>query len=239
MEIPLFPLHTVLCPGIVLPLHIFEDRYRAMTRRCLDTRRAVRGRAHPRRPGDRHGQDGDAGRRRGLRRDPPGRPLPGRPIRPARRGDRALRDRIGGRPDRAVPARRGHPARRRGRRRAPCRAPGRGRDPPLRPLPRPHARPRRRDDRGARHPRRDRVAARRRHRPGARPTRDGGPRGRGEHARSRRRTCTSPTTRRSSPTCCPASSRSSCRAARRCSRPRPPWSAWKGWSPCSSASSCS
>ena len=37
MEIPLFPLHMVLCPGIVLPLHIFEDRYRAMTRRCLDT----------------------------------------------------------------------------------------------------------------------------------------------------------------------------------------------------------
>src|ERR671910_2942648 len=37
MEIPLFPLPQVLCPGIVLPLHIFEDRYRAMTRRCLDT----------------------------------------------------------------------------------------------------------------------------------------------------------------------------------------------------------
>ncbi len=37
MEIPLFPLHTVLCPGIVLPLHVFEDRYRAMTRRCLDS----------------------------------------------------------------------------------------------------------------------------------------------------------------------------------------------------------
>ena len=37
MEIPLFPLHTVLCPGIVLPLHIFEDRYRALTRHCLDT----------------------------------------------------------------------------------------------------------------------------------------------------------------------------------------------------------
>lgn len=36
MEIPLFPLHTVLCPGIVLPLHIFEDRYRALTRHCLD-----------------------------------------------------------------------------------------------------------------------------------------------------------------------------------------------------------
>src|SRR3954451_1775715 len=37
MEIPLFPLHPVLCPGIVLPLHIFEDRYRALTRHCLDT----------------------------------------------------------------------------------------------------------------------------------------------------------------------------------------------------------
>ena len=37
MDIPLFPLHTVLCPGIVVPLHIFEERYRAMTQRCLDT----------------------------------------------------------------------------------------------------------------------------------------------------------------------------------------------------------
>jgi Lon protease-like protein len=37
MDIPLFPLHTVLCPGIVLPLHIFEERYRSMTRHCLET----------------------------------------------------------------------------------------------------------------------------------------------------------------------------------------------------------
>lgn len=37
MQIPLFPLHTVVCPGIVLPLHIFEERYRAMTRHCLET----------------------------------------------------------------------------------------------------------------------------------------------------------------------------------------------------------
>jgi Lon protease-like protein len=37
MELPLFPLHTVLCPGIALPLHIFEDRYRALTQHCLDT----------------------------------------------------------------------------------------------------------------------------------------------------------------------------------------------------------
>jgi ATP-dependent Lon protease len=37
MELPLFPLNTVLCPGIALPLHIFEERYRAMVRHCLET----------------------------------------------------------------------------------------------------------------------------------------------------------------------------------------------------------
>jgi len=37
MEIPLFPLHTVLAPGIALPLHVFEERYRALVRHCLDT----------------------------------------------------------------------------------------------------------------------------------------------------------------------------------------------------------
>ena len=36
MELPLFPLHTVLCPGIALPLHIFEDRYRALVRDCVE-----------------------------------------------------------------------------------------------------------------------------------------------------------------------------------------------------------
>lgn len=36
MEIPLFPLHTVLAPGIALPLHVFEPRYRALVRHCLD-----------------------------------------------------------------------------------------------------------------------------------------------------------------------------------------------------------
>jgi Lon protease-like protein len=36
MELPLFPLHTVLCPGVALPLKVFEDRYRAMVKRCLD-----------------------------------------------------------------------------------------------------------------------------------------------------------------------------------------------------------
>ena len=38
MELPLFPLNTVLSPGIALPLHIFEARYRAMVRHCLDTK---------------------------------------------------------------------------------------------------------------------------------------------------------------------------------------------------------
>lgn len=37
MQIPLFPLHTVLAPGIALPLHVFEERYRVLVRRCLDT----------------------------------------------------------------------------------------------------------------------------------------------------------------------------------------------------------
>jgi Lon protease-like protein len=37
MELPLFPLNSVLCPGIALPLHIFEPRYRAMVRHCLET----------------------------------------------------------------------------------------------------------------------------------------------------------------------------------------------------------
>ncbi len=35
-EIPLFPLNVVLFPGMQLPLHIFEPRYRLMTRRVLD-----------------------------------------------------------------------------------------------------------------------------------------------------------------------------------------------------------
>jgi Lon protease-like protein len=35
-ELPLFPLGTVLFPGLVLPLHIFEERYRAMIRALLE-----------------------------------------------------------------------------------------------------------------------------------------------------------------------------------------------------------
>jgi Lon protease-like protein len=36
IKLPLFPLHTVLCPGIALPLHIFEERYRELVRHCID-----------------------------------------------------------------------------------------------------------------------------------------------------------------------------------------------------------
>ncbi len=35
--LPLFPLGTVLYPGLVLPLHIFEDRYKQLIRDLLDT----------------------------------------------------------------------------------------------------------------------------------------------------------------------------------------------------------
>ena len=36
MEIPLFPLPLVLFPQVVLPLHIFEERYKEMINRCID-----------------------------------------------------------------------------------------------------------------------------------------------------------------------------------------------------------
>ena len=32
----MFPLGSVLLPGVVMPLHIFEPRYRALARRCLE-----------------------------------------------------------------------------------------------------------------------------------------------------------------------------------------------------------
>ena len=35
-RIPLFPLNVVLLPGAILPLHIFEPRYRKMVRHCID-----------------------------------------------------------------------------------------------------------------------------------------------------------------------------------------------------------
>ena len=38
LELPIFPLGVVLFPGMPLPLHIFEERYRAMIQRCLEER---------------------------------------------------------------------------------------------------------------------------------------------------------------------------------------------------------
>ncbi len=38
MDLPLFPLQTVLFPGMKLPLHIFEERYKLMVRECIDER---------------------------------------------------------------------------------------------------------------------------------------------------------------------------------------------------------
>lgn len=38
-DLPLFPLNTVLFPGMVLPLHIFEERYKLMIERCLEEQR--------------------------------------------------------------------------------------------------------------------------------------------------------------------------------------------------------
>lgn len=37
MEIPLFPLNTVLLPGGILPLQLFEPRYLDMAAKCLKT----------------------------------------------------------------------------------------------------------------------------------------------------------------------------------------------------------
>jgi len=35
-EIPLFPLPLVMFPDVVVPLHIFEERYRSMINRCIE-----------------------------------------------------------------------------------------------------------------------------------------------------------------------------------------------------------
>lgn len=37
-RIPIFPLNVVLFPAMLLPLHIFEPRYKSMIRRCLAER---------------------------------------------------------------------------------------------------------------------------------------------------------------------------------------------------------
>jgi Lon protease-like protein len=39
MLLPLFPLDLVLLPGVPVPLHIFEPRYKEMVKECLDQKR--------------------------------------------------------------------------------------------------------------------------------------------------------------------------------------------------------
>ena len=36
VQLPLFPLNLVLFPGMDLPLHIFEERYKSMIGDCLN-----------------------------------------------------------------------------------------------------------------------------------------------------------------------------------------------------------
>ncbi|MCI0490399.1 MAG: LON peptidase substrate-binding domain-containing protein [Blastocatellia bacterium] len=38
-ELPIFPLSTVLFPGAVLPLHVFEERYKAMINYAIENQR--------------------------------------------------------------------------------------------------------------------------------------------------------------------------------------------------------
>jgi len=40
-SLPLFPLGTVLFPGLVLPLHVFEERYRLLVRELVEGGRAT------------------------------------------------------------------------------------------------------------------------------------------------------------------------------------------------------
>ena len=39
--LPLFPLPTVLFPNAVMPLHVFEPRYRQMVRDCIETHKTM------------------------------------------------------------------------------------------------------------------------------------------------------------------------------------------------------
>ena len=42
MELPLFPLNSVLFPGMPLRLYIFEERYKTMMNECIDNQSPLR-----------------------------------------------------------------------------------------------------------------------------------------------------------------------------------------------------
>ena len=42
-EVPLFPLNAVVFPGVVTPLHIFEERYRTLVRELVGSRASSTG----------------------------------------------------------------------------------------------------------------------------------------------------------------------------------------------------
>ncbi|MBA3687238.1 MAG: LON peptidase substrate-binding domain-containing protein [Chloroflexi bacterium] len=61
MRLPFFPLHVVLFPHLPLPLHIFEERYRAMTRDLMDDGSPYAGRFVISSSGDEDMPDGSVG----------------------------------------------------------------------------------------------------------------------------------------------------------------------------------
>jgi uncharacterized protein len=56
--IPLFPLGTVLYPGLLLPLHVFEERYRQLVRDLLESKELMRFGVVAIREGRETGEDG-------------------------------------------------------------------------------------------------------------------------------------------------------------------------------------
>jgi Lon protease-like protein len=61
MRLPYFPLHVVLFPHLPLPLHIFEERYRAMTRDLLADGSPYAGRFVISSGGDQDSPEGSVG----------------------------------------------------------------------------------------------------------------------------------------------------------------------------------
>ena len=61
MRLPYFPVHVVLFPHLPLPLHIFEERYRAMTRDLLADGSPYAGRFVISSGGDEDAPDGSVG----------------------------------------------------------------------------------------------------------------------------------------------------------------------------------